>query len=647
MKKTTGKKSKRAPELDSAIVWLNVDRPIAMRELRGSVVVLDFWTYCCINCMHVLPTLREIEHRHAKDPVLVIGVHSGKFSAERDPHRIREAIGRYGVEHPVAVDDDMTIWSRYGIRSWPSIVVVRPDGTIAAVAPGEPDLEVLDQFITEELEAAREQGIAASSPPRIEAVPPSDTAPLHYPGKLAILPQGRLAIADSGHHRVLICERNGEVVLTAGSGLRGWADGPAAEAAFDDPQGICWYGDGLLVCDTRNHAIRRVDPDTGEVTTVAGDGTLGIAPPKEKTRATEVALRSPWDLCPVGDVIYVAMAGSHEIWRFWPDAGQMDVYAGTGVEALVDGDVKRSAWAQPSGLSERDGILYVADSETSALRAIDLEQDEVRTLAGQGLFDFGDGDGDVDGPPLLQHCLGAEAIAEGVLIADTYNGKIKLWSPKEGSEFGEIRTVFEGLKEPASVAVAGDGAWIVADTNAHRIVEIVDGKLTPLEIRGAAEPQIGPLVGVTEPEPPAAQVTGWFTTLLELPEGEGLNQGDGGITLILRAPPGTELSEGSPIRMCSEVSRRSDLLLLVRPEVSLEARGGPSQIVHIEVQIMPPPEPRVEAELVTTIDYVACDATDHASCTPGRLFVRVPVRLLSFGGKRQLEFGIDLAGAGD
>jgi len=647
VRKTTGKKSKRAPELDSAIAWLNVDRPITMRELRGSVVVLDFWTYCCINCMHVLPTLREIEHRHARDPVIVIGVHSGKFSAERDPDRIREAIGRYGVEHPVAVDDDMTIWSRYGIRSWPSIVVVRPDGTIAAVAPGEPELEVLDQFITEELEAAREQGIAAASPPNIAAVPPTDTAPIHYPGKLAILPDGRLAIADSGHHRVLVCERQGEVVLTVGSGLRGWADGPGDQAAFDDPQGMCWYGGALYVCDTRNHAIRLVDLGTGEVTTVAGDGTLGLAPPKEKTGATEVALRSPWDLCPVGDVIYVAMAGSHEIWRFWPDEAQIEVYAGTGVEALVDGDLKRSAWAQPSGLSERDGILYVADSETSALRAIDLEQGEVRTLAGQGLFDFGDGEGEVDGPPLLQHCLGAEATADGVLIADTYNGKIKFWSPKEGSAFGEIRTVFEGLMEPASVAMAADGAWIVADTNAHRIVEIVDGKLTPLEIRGATTPQIGPLHDVTEHAPPAAPVAGWFTTLLELPENLGLKEGDGSVMLILRAPEGTELSEGSPIRVQCEVSRRSDLLLLTRPEFSLEARGGPSQIVHVEVQVETPPDPRIEAELVATIDYVACDAKDHARCTPGRLFVRVPVRLLSFGGKRQLDFGIDLAGAED
>ncbi len=646
MKTRPAKGQNQAPELDNAVAWLNVDRPITMRELRGSVVVLDFWTYCCINCMHVLPTLREIEHRHLDDPVIVIGVHSGKFNAERDPDRIREAIGRYGVEHPVAVDDDMTIWSRYGIRSWPSIVVVRPDGTIAAVAPGEPELEVLDAFITREIAAARADGTLATAPPDIDLAPLTDATPLHYPGKIDLLPDGRLAISDSGHHRVLICERDGEVVITAGSGLRGWADGPVDDAAFDDPQGMCWYGGALYVADTRNHAIRRVDVSSGQVTTVAGNTELGVKPPAERAAATEVALRSPWDLCPVGDVIYVAMAGSHQIWRFWPDDGQIDVYAGTGIEALVDGEVERSAWAQPSGLSERDGILYVADSETSAIRAIDLEQNTVRTLAGQGLFDFGDGEGEADGP-LLQHCLGVEATAEGVLIADTYNGKIKLWTPKEGSEFGAIETVFEGLKEPASVALASDGAWLVADTNAHRIVEIVDGQLRQINLRGAPPALRGPLTPVSAHEPPPVPVEGWFTTLLKLPDDAGLKAGDGGVLLILHTPEGTELAEGSPIRVAAEVSRRSDLLMLVRPEFSLEARGGPTQIIHVEVRVLSPPEPRIEAELVVTLDYVACEAGDGAKCTPGRLFVRVPVRLLSWGGKRQLEYGIELASVPD
>ncbi|MCA9619828.1 MAG: redoxin domain-containing protein, partial [Myxococcales bacterium] len=191
-----------APELHGVLAWLNVDRPLLLEELRGSLVILDFWTSCCVNCMHVIPTLRAIEERYAAHPVVVIGVHSGKFDAERDPERIRDAIGRYGVEHPVAVDDDFHLWSRYQIRSWPTLVVVAPDGRTAAVAPGEPDLATLDAFVRTELDRAAAEGKLAAGPPDLGLLPPADNLPLFYPGKAVVLPDGRLAISDSGHHRV-------------------------------------------------------------------------------------------------------------------------------------------------------------------------------------------------------------------------------------------------------------------------------------------------------------------------------------------------------------------------------------------------------------------------------------------------------------
>src|SRR5580692_11432405 len=347
-----------------------------MRELRGHVVVLDFWTYCCVNCLHVQPVLRAVEERHEREPVVVIGVHSGKFSAEQDPAHIREAIGRYDVRHPVVVDDSMAIWGRYAVRSWPTIVVVRPDGTIAAVAPGEPKLEVLDAFIVRELDLAKKSGTLAPSrlafPTTLRPGAERPEQPLSYPGKVSVLPDGRLAVSDSGHHRVLVTSPTSEVELTIGSGLRGLVDGPAAEAAFDDPQGTCFHDGALYIADTRNHAIRRVDLDTGFVSTVAGTGELGAAPLAGRTRGRSAPLRSPWDLASTGDAIYVAMAGSHQIFRLHPEDGDIELYAGTGVEALIDGRVETSAWAQPSGLSARDGTLYVADSETSAVRAVDL-----------------------------------------------------------------------------------------------------------------------------------------------------------------------------------------------------------------------------------------------------------------------------------
>ena len=232
-----------APDLTAATAWLNVDRPIGIRELRGHVVILDFWTYCCVNCMHVLPILRDLEERHANDPVVVIGVHSAKFDAEKDAARIEAAMQRYGVSHPVAVDSDMRIWSEYAVRSWPTLVVIRPDGTLAAVAPGEPEPAMLEAVVAEELERGRKEGTLARSPfhpggPRRTAV-----STLSYPGKVAATSHGRIVVSDSGHHRVLVLGPDGAVQDTIGSGLRGAREGPFAEAALDDPQGPLLLGD--------------------------------------------------------------------------------------------------------------------------------------------------------------------------------------------------------------------------------------------------------------------------------------------------------------------------------------------------------------------------------------------------------------------
>jgi thiol-disulfide isomerase/thioredoxin len=634
-----------APELDAALAWLNVDRPISIQGLRGCVVVLDFWTYCCVNCMHVVPTLRELEARYADQPVVVIGVHSGKFHAERDPERIREAIGRYGVEHPVVVDDDFRIWSAYAIRSWPTLVVVSPEGTIAAVAPGEPNLATLEGFVRRELDRATEAGTLASVVPDLGFGAPVANEPLLYPGKARALPNGRVAISDSGHHRVLLCEGDGQVALCAGTGIRGWADGRADQAAFDDPQGCCWFEGSLYVADCRNHAIRRIDVEAGEVTTVAGTGELGRGEPEGRVPALTQALRSPWDLCAVDDAIYIAMAGSHQIWRYHPGEGTIEVYAGTGVEALLDGPVATSAWSQPSGLSERDGVLYVADSESSAIRAVDLANDDVRTLVGQGLFDFGDGDGDADSA-LLQHCLGVAAVEDGVLIADTYNGKIKRWtSAAEGA--GTIETELDGLSEPGSVSVTKEGVWLIADTNSHRVLGVREGAISELVVRGAPKPQRGAISWRKTEPVPASSSRGWFTTQLELAQGAGLKSGEGRLMLTLRAPDGLGLAPDSRLHVDLEVSRRSDLLLLLKTPFTVDARGGPKQPLEIDVRITKLPGAVVEAEIVATLEYVLCPLRDKTACTPGHMKLRIPVRLLSEGGGRKLAFDVPLANLDD
>jgi DNA-binding beta-propeller fold protein YncE len=619
--------AKSAPELHGGVAWLNAGRPLTLRELRGHVVLLDFWTYCCVNCMHVLPTLRALEERYAGQPLVVIGVHGGKFSAEQDPLHVHEAIGRYDIRHPVVVDANMALWSRFGIRSWPTLVVIRPDGTIASIAPGEPDLEILDAFVRREIELARAAGTLATEPLTLLAPAPPEREPLSYPGKILPLPGDRLAVSDSGHHRVLVIDAGGDVIAAIGSGVRGLADGAFEAAAFDDPQGLAWHDGALYVADTRNHCLRRADLDARTVVTVAGTGELGLASPRGRVPAREIALRSPWDLASVGDALYVAMAGSHQIFRFHPGRGDLEVYAGIGVEALIDGPVEKSAWAQPSGLSEHGGKLYVADSETSAVRVIDLAKGTVDTPIGEGLFDFGDADGEA-AEAMLQHALGVAATEGAVLIADTYNGKLKRF----GAD-GRVHTVAKGLQEPGSVAVTADGEIFVADTNAHRIVRVLaGGTVVPFVIRGAPRARPGALAPRPRRSIAPSAALGWFTSVLELPESAGLCPGPGRIDLQLHAAPGTELSAGSPITVALEVSRRSDLLLLARDRLSIAAAGSATQIVPIHVTVTDLPADRVEAELVATLEYMACDARDHRACFPGKLHVRVPVRLLRGGG---------------
>jgi sugar lactone lactonase YvrE len=629
-----------APELDGGVAWLNTSRPLSLRELRGNVVVLDFWTYCCINCMHVLPVLRAVEERHAGEPFVVIGVHSGKFDTERDPAHIEAAVRRYEITHPVVVDHEMSIWSRYGVRSWPTLVVLRPDGTIAAVAPGEPDLEVFDRFITKQLDEARQKGTLAARPPEIHVPAAAAEGALLYPGKVSLLPDGRLVVSDSGHHRVLVTARDGKVEMTIGSGKRGLADGPPHEAAFDDPQGSCFFGGAVFVADAKNHAIRRVDLDTGEVVTVAGTGELALTMPATRVSAIGAALRSPWDLCAVDGAIFVAMAGSHQIFRFHPDRGEIEPYAGTGVEALVDGPIADSAWAQPSGLAARGRTLYVADSETSAIRAVDLDRSVVTTLVGEGLFDFGDADGPAP-TARLQHALGVAVHTDGtVLVADTYNGKIKRIRERAGDLVVDTQIV--GLSEPGSIAVASDGSWIVADTNAHRVVRIERGAITPIAITGAPAPERGAVGPRAKKDGGHVGTVGWFEALLTLPDGKGIAPGEGTIDLVLHAEPGAEIAAQAPIRAAIEVSRRSDLLLVPEPRLSLSAGGGPAEPIAIPVRVEALPAPQIEAELVVTLDYVACDAREHTACVPGRIHVRVPVRLLREGGQDRLSFRVPL-----
>ena len=474
----------RAPEIDrEGLTWFNVPRPLSLRDLRGRIVILDFWTYCCINCVQALPTLRRIEEAFPRE-VAVIGVHSPKFAAERDPGAVACAIRRYDIRHPVAHDPYMTLWDEYAVRAWPTLVVIGPDGKVIGQLAGEPDPDLMVQGIGDLIDNLG--GICALVPGELpltlEAPAPG---PLSFPGKVKPLPgaERRWAVADGGHHRIVVCESDGRVLARYGTGLPGMDDGPAERASFTSPQGLACTADAIYVADTGNHLVRRIDLHSGLVTTIAGLGFRGL-PVCEGGRADAVALASPWDLEAAGDTLFIANAGTHQLLTLDLSAGCIAALAGTGGENIHDGPARRALLAQPSGLAlaPNGGALYFADSETSAVRKVVLTgtQPEVRTLVGRGLFDFGLADGCL-AEARMQHPLGVTVMPDGrIAVPDSYNHAVRLIDEAAGTvetvKLGTLRC--EGsacrrpLAEPAGIWAAGADRLLVSDTNNHRVVDV-------------------------------------------------------------------------------------------------------------------------------------------------------------------------------
>lgn len=479
-----------APDLTGGFDWINTAKPLNLEALKGRIVVLDFWTLCCINCIHTLPDLAKLE---AKYPgvLVVIGVHSPKFENEKKTESIKKAVLRYEVKHPVVNDADMKIWRRYGVRSWPTLVVIDPEGNLVAKGSGEGLYEALDELIGKLVKEHREKKTLKEDPIDFELVKKRAPTPLYFPGKvLADQATDRLFIADSTHHRVVVTDLAGKMVAIAGSGTEGLKDGSFAEARFSDPQGMALLGDTLYVADRKNHALRALDLKKKTVKTVAGLGEQDRYGRNMGGPALKTGLNSPWDLLLHDGKIYIAMAGHHQIWTYDPKAERVEPYAGNGAEDLVDDTLADSSFAQPSGLATDGKNLFVADCEVSAIRSVPLGgKGKVEAIVGEGLFEFGDKDG-VGKEVRLQHALGVARYArDGKLyVADTYNNKIKIIDPAKRS-----CTTFQGkgpgwdkaLDEPGGLSFAGDKLY-VADTNSHRIqvIDMTTRRISTLNLQG-------------------------------------------------------------------------------------------------------------------------------------------------------------------
>ncbi|MEV5841000.1 NHL domain-containing thioredoxin family protein [Streptomyces sp. NPDC051985] len=457
----------RAPELIGKGGWLNTgDRQYSLADLRGRIVVLDFWTFCCINCLHVLDELRELEERH-RDTVVIIGVHSPKFVHEAEHRAVVDAVERYGVEHPVLDDPELATWKQYAVRAWPTLVVIDPEGYVVAQHAGEGHAHAIARLV-EELEAEHEaKGTLRRGDGPYVAPEPEPTA-LRFPGKALLLPSGTFLVSDTTRHQLVELAEDAETVLRRiGSGTRGFTDGPAAEASFSEPQGLALLDDGsVVVADTVNHALRRLDPATGEVSTLAGTGRQWWQGSPTSGPAREIDLSSPWDVAVFGGKVWIAMAGVHQLWAYDPQDRTVAVAAGTTNEGLVDGPAAEAWFAQPSGLAATPDRLWLADSETSALRWVDPDG-HIHTAVGTGLFDFGHRDG-AAGQALLQHPLGVTALPDGsVAVSDTYNHALRRYDPATG----EVTTLATDLREPSDAVLAGDDI-VVVESARHRLTRL-------------------------------------------------------------------------------------------------------------------------------------------------------------------------------
>lgn len=534
-----------APEFPDGLDWINTEQPIRLADLTGKIVLLDFWTYGCINCIHVIPDLKRLEEEYASE-LVVIGVHSAKFTTEGETANIREVVKRYEVDHPVVNDRDFEVWRSWGAQAWPTTALIDPAGNVVGTHAGEgvydvvqPVVEALTTEFAEELDRTPFQ----LTPDRAG----SANTVLSYPGKVTI-GGDLLFVSDTGHHRVIAADpATGEIVAVYGSGKPGFDSGPALQARFDSPQGLAFDpGTGTLyVADTNNHAIRSIDVDAGTVETVAGTGQLGWPP--ASALLEDARLNSPWGLTLRGDELWIAMAGTHQIWVADLDGGVIGPAVGSSVEGVANGPLAEAELAQPSGLAFGDGgRLFFADSESSSIRWADASDagGETGRLSGSdvNLFDFGDQDG-AGADARLQHPLGIvwDATSGDLIIADTYNSKLKRIDPTTGETItflGGEQGWADGAEplfyEPGGLAIDGRLLY-VADTNNQviRVVDLETDTVTTLVLHGI------------EDFTPPADDSEYPGTVVDL-DPISVAAGKGEVVLAIELPEGYKLNEDAP-----------------------------------------------------------------------------------------------------
>lgn len=644
-----------APEFPTeGIEWINVPAPLSLEALRGKIVILDFWTYGCINCIHMIPVLRQLEEAYP-DELVVIGVHSAKFDNEGETENLEEIVQRYDIHHPVINDSDFIVWQRYRVQAWPTFAVINPFGRLLAFQAGEIPFEPFDQLVGDMVTYFDSIGELNRDP--IELTPEGEGDPntlLRYPGKvLADVENNRLFIADSSHHRIVVADLTTyEVLYTIGNGQRGFQDGDYESARFDTPQGMALHDGMLYIADTNNHAIRVIDLTEQTVDILAGTGEIGGGISNFSTQITEpraFTLRSPWDVT-MGDdnTMYIAMAGTHQIWEIDLETNVLRPSVGNGREAMLNGELASSELAQPSGLYWDNGLLYFADSESSTIRVADYPNNMVTTISGtleNNLFQYGDIDGAV-GTSRLQHPLGVTGDGDGLIyITDTYNSRIKLIDQTMTTTtiFGlDTDGLVDGgadvaqFDEPGGLHYAevdGQQVLFVADTNNH-VIRVIDLATNTVST-------------ITFPNPEALQIADTVTIIggnaddtVRLPE-QAVSAGNGTINLRLIIPDGYKLNDLSE----SSVTWRDDN--------SVVGVSDDAQTTRIDSTDITIPVVLSEGETILTAELTVywCEDENESLCFIEEVTLEIPISIAPEGGfettiviERELTPPISLGG---
>lgn len=655
------------PEFPEGLEWLNTEAPISVyKDLCGKVVVLDFFTYCCINCIHLLPDLHALEHAYSdKDGLLIVGVHSAKFPNEKVLDNIKSAVLRYNISHPVVNDADASLWQELEVSCWPTLVILGPRGNMLFSLIGEGHKDKLFLYTSITLKYYKDRGQIRDHKIGIKLYKDSlPSSPLLFPGKVTVdQVTNRLVIADTGHHRILVIWKNGQIQYSIGGPNPGRKDGMFSEATFNSPQGVAIMNNIIYVADTENHLIRKIDLQAEKVSTVAGIGIQGTD--KEGgAEGEQQPISSPWDVTfgtsgsevQRDDILWIAMAGTHQIWALLLDSCKLPKknelkkgtclrFAGSGNEENRNNAYPHKAgFAQPSGLSlaseEPWNCLFVADSESSTVRTISLKDGAVKHLVGgerdpTNLFAFGDADG-VGINAKLQHPLGVawDNKRNLLYVADSYNHKIKIVDPKTkscttlagtgntdnvtGSSFTEST-----FNEPGGLCIGENGQLLyVADTNNHQI-KVMDLETKTISVlpifRSASSVVDGPVLGETQktlPKLPKSAASIRLSPVTARP-GQTLQ-----FKLRLDLPSGTKLTEGVP--SCWFVTAEGNEWLLQGQTPSGEIESMSSQPT-ISLQV-PGHCLSLEAVVCVSVLLYYCSADSGACMMQGVLF-RQPLQI--------------------